>query len=55
MAPFGCVDKATEKHCWLIYYERKTLFQLKKKLKSTNYKPDERDLYTKLYPGPGGQ
>jgi hypothetical protein len=28
--PFGCADKPTEKHCWLIYYERKILFRLKK-------------------------
>jgi hypothetical protein len=26
MAPFGCADKPAEKHCWLICYERKTLF-----------------------------
>jgi hypothetical protein len=30
LAPFGCADKPAEKHCWLIYYERKTLFRLKK-------------------------
>jgi hypothetical protein len=28
-APFGCADKSTEKHCWLICYERKILFRLK--------------------------
>jgi hypothetical protein len=41
---FGCADKLAEKHCWLICCERKTLFRLKKKLKSTDYKPDEQDL-----------
>jgi hypothetical protein len=30
LAPFGCADKPTEKYCWLIYCERKTLFWLKK-------------------------
>jgi hypothetical protein len=30
MAPFGWADKPAEKHCWLIYCERKILFQLKK-------------------------
>jgi hypothetical protein len=30
MAPFGCADKPAEKYCWLIYCERKILFQLKK-------------------------
>jgi hypothetical protein len=30
MEPFGWVDKLAEKHCWLIYRERKILFQLKK-------------------------
>jgi hypothetical protein len=30
MAPFGCTDKPTEKHCWLICCERKTPFRLKK-------------------------
>jgi hypothetical protein len=30
MAPFGCADELAEKHCWLICYERKILFQLKK-------------------------
>jgi hypothetical protein len=44
MASFGCADKPTEKHCWLICCERKTLFWLKNKLKSTDYKPDEQDL-----------
>jgi hypothetical protein len=29
-APFGCADKPVEKHCWLIYCERKILFRLKK-------------------------
>jgi hypothetical protein len=43
-ASFGCADKPTEKHCWLICYERKTLFWLKNKLKSSDYKPDEQNL-----------
>jgi hypothetical protein len=30
MAPFGWADKLAEKHCWLIYCERKILFRLKK-------------------------
>jgi hypothetical protein len=30
LAPFGCADKPTEKHCWLICCERKILFWLKK-------------------------
>jgi hypothetical protein len=30
MAPFGCADELAEKHCWLIFYERKILFRLKK-------------------------
>jgi Uri superfamily endonuclease len=30
LAPFGCADKPAEKHYWLIYCERKILFQLKK-------------------------
>jgi hypothetical protein len=29
-APFGWADKPAEKHCWLICYERKILFRLKK-------------------------
>jgi hypothetical protein len=29
-APFGCADKPTEKYCWLICYEIKTQFRLKK-------------------------
>jgi hypothetical protein len=40
-APFGCADKLAEKHCWLIYCERKILFRLKNKLKNMDYKPDE--------------
>jgi hypothetical protein len=28
--PFGCADKPAEKHCWMICYERKILFHLKK-------------------------
>jgi hypothetical protein len=28
LAPFGCADKAAEKHCWLICCERKILFRL---------------------------
>jgi hypothetical protein len=34
------------KHCWLICCERKTLFRLKNKLKSTDYKPDEHPHYS---------
>jgi hypothetical protein len=30
MAPFGWADKLAEKHRWLIWCERKTLFRLKK-------------------------
>jgi hypothetical protein len=41
MTPFGWADKPAEKHCWLICYERKILFRLKKKLKKTDYKPGE--------------
>jgi hypothetical protein len=38
--------KPAEKHCWLIFCERKILFRLKKnKLNKTDYKPDEQDLY----------
>jgi hypothetical protein len=29
---FGCADKPVEKHCWLIYCERKILFRLKKQV-----------------------
>jgi hypothetical protein len=29
-APFGCANKSAEKHCWLIYCERKILSRLKK-------------------------
>jgi hypothetical protein len=43
LALFGCADKPAEKHCWLIYYERKILFRQKNKLKKTDYKPDEQD------------
>jgi hypothetical protein len=28
--PFGWNYKPAEKHCWLIFYERKILFRLKK-------------------------
>jgi hypothetical protein len=28
----GCADKLAEKHCWLICYERKILFRLKKQV-----------------------
>jgi hypothetical protein len=35
--PFGWNYKPAEKHCWLIFYERKMLFRLNK----TDYKPDE--------------
>jgi hypothetical protein len=31
--PFGCANKLAEKHCWLICYERKILFWLKKQTK----------------------
>jgi hypothetical protein len=31
--PFGCADKPTEKHRWLICCERKILFRLKKQAK----------------------
>jgi hypothetical protein len=30
MGPFGWNYKPAEKHCWLIFYERKILFRLKK-------------------------
>jgi hypothetical protein len=30
LALFGCADKPTKKHCWLICCERKILFRLKK-------------------------
>jgi hypothetical protein len=30
MEPFGWNYKAAEKHCWLIFCERKILFWLKK-------------------------
>jgi hypothetical protein len=30
MTPFGWADKPAEKYYWLIYCERKILFQLKK-------------------------
>jgi hypothetical protein len=30
LAPFGWADKLAEKHHWLICYERKILFRLKK-------------------------
>jgi hypothetical protein len=33
LALFGCADKPAEKHGWLIYCERKTLFRLKKQAK----------------------
>jgi hypothetical protein len=32
MALFGSADKSVEKHCWLICYERKKLFRLKKQV-----------------------
>jgi hypothetical protein len=41
IGPFGWADKPAEKHCWLICCERKILFQLKNKLKKTDYKPGE--------------
>jgi hypothetical protein len=44
LAPFGCADKPAGKHCWLICCERKILFRLKNKLKSTDYKLDEQSL-----------
>jgi hypothetical protein len=31
-APFGWNYKPAEKHCWLIFFERKILFQLKKQV-----------------------
>jgi hypothetical protein len=31
LAPFGWNYKSAEKHCWLIFCERKILFRLKKK------------------------
>jgi hypothetical protein len=42
--PFGWNYKPAEKHCWLIFFERKILFQLKNKLNKTDYKPDEQGL-----------
>jgi hypothetical protein len=45
MAPFGCADKPAKKHCWLICWERKTMFWLKKQAEKTDYKPDEQSLY----------
>jgi hypothetical protein len=33
MAPFGWNYKPAEKHCWLIFCERKILFRLKKQAK----------------------
>jgi hypothetical protein len=30
LEPFGWNYKPAEKHCWLIFYERKILFRLKK-------------------------
>jgi hypothetical protein len=42
--PFGWNYKPAEKHCWLIFCERKILFWLKNKLNKTDYKPDEHDL-----------
>jgi hypothetical protein len=49
MVPFGCADKPAEKQCCLIYCERKTLFWLKNKLKSTDYKPAEKTLWPRLF------
>jgi hypothetical protein len=44
-APFGWNYKPAEKHCWLIFCERKILFRLKKnKPNKTDYKPDEHGL-----------
>jgi hypothetical protein len=37
LGPFRCADKPAEKDCWLIYWERKILFQLKNQAE----KPDE--------------
>jgi hypothetical protein len=48
MGPFGCVNKPAEKHRWLICCERKTMFRLKNKLKSTDYKSDEYNQYFSL-------
>jgi hypothetical protein len=33
LAPFGWNRKPVEKHCWLIFCERKILFRLKKQAK----------------------
>jgi hypothetical protein len=49
MKPFGCADKPTEKHCWLICYERKILFRLKKPAEKTDYKPNEQGLWMLLF------
>jgi hypothetical protein len=40
MGPFGWNYKPAEKHCWLIFCERKMLFRLKNKPNKTDYKPD---------------
>jgi hypothetical protein len=45
LGPFGWNYKPAEKHCWLIFCERKILFQLKKKPNKTDYKPDEQGHY----------
>jgi len=47
MAPFTSLKKQAETLFWLIYWERKILFRLKKKnkLKSTNYKTSEHGQY----------
>jgi hypothetical protein len=45
MAPFGYADKPAEKYYWLICCKRKILFRLKNKLKSTDYKLDELNVW----------
>jgi len=42
--PIRFAEKQAEKYCSLIYYERKTLFPLKRKLESTAYKTSEQGL-----------
>jgi hypothetical protein len=41
---FGWNYKTAEKHCWLIFCERKIMFRLKNKLNKTDYKLDEQSL-----------
>jgi hypothetical protein len=42
MAPFAYAEKQAEILFRQIFFERKTLFRLKNKLKSTDYKPAEK-------------